>query len=272
MLSQSATRRADRAKPLAVTNCLNFGNPYKPEMYYLFAECVRGMGDACKEFGTPVTGGNVSFYNEDADRAVYPTPTIGMIGKIEDVDFITTAEFKSAGDWIALVGECKDELGGSEYLKTIHGKTTGEIPSFDFAAEKNVQQFVAHAIRAGWIQSAHDCSDGGLAVALFESCIATNGNLWGLDIDLGTIDLRPDAVLFGESQSRIVVSFKDSDRDAIGKAAREQKVAFTILGRVATHDRLILKPYINESVTDLRDAHRACLPQLMDRAVASQVA
>ncbi len=260
------------ARPLAVTNCLNFGNPYKPEMYYLFAECVRGMGDACKEFGTPVTGGNVSFYNEDADRAVYPTPTIGMIGKIEDVDFITTAEFKSAGDWIALVGECKDELGGSEYLKTIHGQTTGDIPSLDFAVEKNVQNFVAHVIRGGWIQSAHDCSDGGLAVALFESCMASKGHLWGIDVDLSSIDLRPDAVLFGETQSRIVISFKDDDRDAVMKAAKEANVVFTILGRVATHDRLILKPYINESVTDLRDAHRSCLSQLMDRAAASQVA
>jgi phosphoribosylformylglycinamidine synthase len=260
------------AKPLAVTNCLNFGNPYKPEMYYLFAECVRGMGDACREFGTPVTGGNVSFYNEDADRAVYPTPTIGMIGKIEDVDFITTAEFKAAGDWIALAGECKNELGGSEYLKTIHGKTTGDIPSLDFATEKNVQQFVARAIRAGWIQSAHDCSDGGLAIALFESCLTVGGHIWGIDTDLSGFDLRPDALLFGESQSRILISFKDADRDAVTNAAGDGKVAFTVLGRVATHDRLILKPYINESVIDLRDIHRRCLPQLMDRAVASQVA
>ncbi len=260
------------AKPLAVTNCLNFGNPYKPEMYYLFAECVRGMGEACREFGTPVTGGNVSFYNEDADRAVYPTPTIGMIGKIEDIDCITTAEFKSAGDWIALVGECKDEIGGSEYLKTIHGKTTGEIPSFDFATEKNVQHFVAQAIRAGWIQSAHDCADGGLAVALFESCIAASGHLWGIDVDLSGFDLRPDALLFGESQSRILISFKDEDRDAAAKAAHDSKVAFAVIGRVAKHDRLILKPYINEPIADLRAAHRACLSQLMDRAVTSQVA
>jgi phosphoribosylformylglycinamidine synthase len=260
------------AMPLAVTNCLNFGNPYKPEMYYLFAECVRGMGEACREFGTPVTGGNVSFYNEDADRAVYPTPTIGMIGKVEDVGFITTAEFKSAGDWIALVGECKNELGGSEYLKTIHGQTTGDVPSLDFATEKNVQQFVAHAIRAGWIQSAHDCSDGGLAVALFESCITSTGHLWGIDADLAGFDLRADALLFGESQSRILISFKQSDREAVTSAARENKVAFTVLGRVAMHDRLILKPYINESVLGLREAHRSCLPQLMDRAVTSQVA
>ena len=260
------------AMPLAVTNCLNFGNPYKPEMYYLFAECVRGMGEACREFGTPVTGGNVSFYNEDSDRAVYPTPTIGMIGKIEDVDFITTAEFKLAGDWIALAGECKDEIGGSEYLKTIHGRTTGEIPSLDFATELKVQKFVAHAIRAGWIRSAHDCSDGGLAVALFESCITAGGHLRGIDADLSSFTLRPDALLFGESQSRIVISFTDANRQPVARAAKDHGVVFTVLGRVADHDRLILKPYINESVIELREAHRSCLPRLMDRAVTSQVA
>jgi phosphoribosylformylglycinamidine synthase len=260
------------AQPLAVTNCLNFGNPYKPEMYYQFAECVRGMGEACRYFGTPVTGGNVSFYNEDAESAVHPTPTIGMIGKIEDVDLIMTAPFKYSGDWIALIGECKNEIGGSEYLQTIHGKTTGEIPSLDFATERLMHAFVAQAIRDGQIRSAHDCSDGGLAVALFESCITPGGNLWGVDVDLSGIDMRPDALLYGESQSRILVSFVESDRAPLTVAAERHGVPVTVLGRVTGHDRFILKPYINESVVELREIHQRVLPRLMDQGATSKVA
>ena len=253
------------AHPLAVTNCLNFGNPYKPEMYYHFAECVRGMGEACRFFETPVTGGNVSFYNEDAERAVYPTPTIGMIGKIESLDLITTASFKFPGDCVALVGECKNEIGASEYLRTIHGKVTGQIPSLDMVVERKAQQFVMQAIRSGWIHSAHDCSDGGLAVALFESCLSRENGLLGLEIDLSDLKLRPDSLLFGESQSRIVISFDERHRDALMKAAAAAGVPCMILGHVADHDLFNLRPFISESLTELRDVYKKCLPSLMDR-------
>jgi len=253
------------ARPLAVTNCLNFGNPYKPEMYYQFAECVRGMGEACRSLGTPVTGGNVSFYNEDAERAVYPTPTIGMIGRIDDVRHITTSDFKAVGDWIALAGETKAEIGGSEYLKTIHGLVTGDIPELDLEVEKRLHSFTLDAIRNGWIRSAHDCSDGGLAVALFESCLHGEDDTWGVNVDLSGFDMRPDALLFGESQSRILISFTDLDRSSVEAAARKANVPLTVLGRVAEHDRFILKPHINEPVAELRNLWRSALPNLLEQ-------
>jgi phosphoribosylformylglycinamidine synthase len=245
---------------LAVTNCLNFGNPYKPEMYYHFAECVRGMGEACRFFETPVTGGNVSFYNEDAERAVYPTPTIGMIGKIESLDLITTADFKSPGDCVALIGECRDEIGGSEYLRTIHGKVTGEIPVLDMSAERRAHQFLLQAIRSGWIRSAHDCSDGGLAVALFECCLSRDNALLGVDVDLSGFKQRADSLLFGESQSRIVISFDERHRDALMNAAVAAGVPCTILGHVADHVMFNLRPFMSESLIELRDVYLKCLP------------
>ncbi len=253
------------ARPLAVTNCLNFGNPYKPEMYYQFAECVRGMGEACRFFETPVTGGNVSFYNEDAERAVYPTPTIGMIGKIERLDLITAGTFTTPGDLIALVGECKNEIGASEYLCRIHGRVTGKVPSLDLAMEKKVQQFIMAAIRSGWIRSAHDCSDGGLAVALFECCLTQNGGLIGIDVDLSGIKLRSDVVLFGESQSRIVVSFDERHQAELAAAVQSAGIPWMVLGRVAEHDTFHLRPYISEPLAGLRDAYMQCLPSFMDR-------
>ncbi|MBD3299515.1 MAG: phosphoribosylformylglycinamidine synthase subunit PurL [candidate division Zixibacteria bacterium] len=261
------------AQPLAITNCLNFGNPYKPEVYYHFAECVRGMGEACRFFGTPVTGGNVSFYNEEGPRAVYPTPTIGMIGKIEDVRHITTNDFKATTDYIAVVGETRNELGASEYLKTVYGLTTGKVPALDLAREKAVQQFILRAIQNQWIASAHDCSDGGLAVALFESCIGRDDHLWGIDCEVDVGAIRPDAYLFGESQSRVVVSFDDANRQIIEHAAQEAHVPLTIIGRVAEGGRFVIKPFIDESIEELRALHRDCIPTLMDeRVTASRVA
>lgn len=260
------------AQPLAITNCLNFGNPYKPEMYYQFAECVRGMGEACRAFGTPVTGGNVSFYNEDPTRAVYPTPTIGMIGKIEDLAFITTGHFKEPEDGVALIGETLEELGGSEYLKLIHGQVAGQVPSLDFARELRVQRFVMRAIREGWICAAHDCADGGLAFALFEMCLGPDDRTRGFEGDFAFWNRRPDALLFGESQSRIVISFAMEVRAAIEAAARAEGVPFQFLGHVTVADRLVMRPYIDESVTALRELHRNALPALMEEVTAAAVA
>jgi phosphoribosylformylglycinamidine synthase len=257
---------------MAITNCLNFGNPYKPEMYYQFAECVRGMGEACRVFNTPVTGGNVSFYNEDPERAVYPTPTIGMIGKIEDLKFITTGDFKAAGDGVALLGTTHDELGGSEYLKSIHGQVTGHAPALDLDAEVRLQQFLVTAIRSGWIKSAHDCSDGGLAVALFESCIGADDKLWGVDIDFSESPIRADSLLFGESQSRIVISFDPDYRVAIEKSAVEQDVPFEFIGSVTDSDRFVLTPHIDQPINKLRTIHLESLTHLMDEIKTAAVA
>ena len=199
------------AEPLAITNCLNFGNPYKPEVYWQFREAVRGMGDACRALGTPVTGGNVSFYNESPVTSVYPTPVVGMLGLITDLAHVTTANFKDNGDVIVLLGRLGGHVGGSEYLSMHHGIVGGDAPSLDIAYEISVQQACLRAIRTGIIKSAHDCSEGGLAVAITESCIAGGQRMRGARITLPASDMRTDFVLFGEDQSRIVVSTSESD-------------------------------------------------------------
>ncbi len=251
------------ARPLAITNCLNFGNPYKPEMYYLFAECVRGMGDACRVFDTPVTGGNVSFYNEDPDRAVYPTPTIGMVGMIEDISHITTQWFKHAGDLIVLVGLNREDIGASEYLKTIYGKITGDAPYLDLHEEKNVQEFVLAAIQAGLINSAHDVSDGGLAVCLAECCITNPDQLFGCTVKLDC-DLRPDALWFGESQSRIMLSISPNKLDDLHTLAKEHNTPIEHIGEV-THGDFALDGCAPLQPAELKEPYYSTLPELMAR-------
>jgi len=218
--AQSAVAEAARnivcsgGQPLAVTNCLNFGNPYKPEIYYGFAEAVAGMGEACRVFDTPVTGGNVSFYNEDPQRAVFPTPTIGMVGLIADLAHITTQWFKSEGDVVLLLGENREHLGASEYLHTFLGLSRGTVPPLDLELEKKLQDDLLAAITRGWIRSAHDCSDGGLAVALAECCISNRERPIGANITLED-KMRADALLFGETQSRVVISCAAGDAEAV---------------------------------------------------------
>ncbi len=197
-------------RPLAVTNCLNFGNPYKPEVYWAFAEAVGGMGDACRALHTPVTGGNVSFYNENPDGAVFPTPTIGMLGLVDDLDaHVTTAALQAPGDVLFLLAPAawvhRNGIGGTEYLATVHGQTAGDAPHLDLAEEVAVQAAMQALIRAGAVQHAHDVSDGGLAVALAESVIHASdlGAEVALDHPKG---MRLDALLFGEAQSRMVFS------------------------------------------------------------------
>lgn len=182
------------AELLAITNCLNFGNPYKPEVFYQFKEAVRGMGDACRVLDTPVTGGNVSFYNESPDYAVYPTPVIGMMGLIEDIGFITTSYFKNESDIVALIGKVPspyDGIGGSEYLKMFHGKVLGDAPDIDINYEKELQQTLLLLIRKKLINSAHDISDGGLAVALAECCVMNRKRSIGCKINI-PFPNRPD--------------------------------------------------------------------------------
>ncbi len=195
------------ARPMAITNCLNFGNPTRPEVFYQFREAVGGMGEACEALGTPVTGGNVSFYNENPDGAVYPTPVVGMVGMLESLAHVTRNTFRQDGDAIVLLGEPTDELGGSEYLAHIHGVVAGRPPRCDLARERAVIDALLEAIRAGDVRSAHDCSEGGLAVAIAESAIGDRTRMMGADIELSAFAGLPlRALLFGEAQARIVVS------------------------------------------------------------------
>ncbi|MEJ7768596.1 MAG: phosphoribosylformylglycinamidine synthase subunit PurL [Chitinophagaceae bacterium] len=192
-------------EPLGITNCLNFGNPYDPQVYYQFVHAIKGMGDACRRFNTPVTGGNVSFYNQNPDGPVYPTPTIGMVGLLPNIKNKMTLDFKAAGDMIFLIGKSNDDINSSEYLHKVAGIEFSEAPRFDMEEEVRVQNIVAELILNKLVESAHDVSEGGLFIALVESCF--NRNL-GIDVVAADYNLRKDAYWFGESQSRIVVSVK----------------------------------------------------------------
>jgi phosphoribosylformylglycinamidine synthase len=252
-------------KPLAITNCLNFGNPYKPEVYWVFTEAAAGMGEACTTFNTPVTGGNVSFYNENPDGAVFPTPTIGMLGLVENVDeHVTTIPFKDDGDAIFLLSPAdwthRDDLGGSEYLAFLHGITAGDAPHFDLDEEKAVQEAMLALIHRGVVKSAHDISDGGLAICFAECVMQADG--LGADIELETPSLRLDATLFGEAQSRIVFTAEEgADISADG-------VRIT---RIGTVTRGTLKLVVNgrrvvdASVESLIEPYNSTIPSYMAR-------
>jgi phosphoribosylformylglycinamidine synthase II len=221
------------ARPKAITNCLNFGNPKRPEIFFQFKEAVGGMGDACEALGTPVTGGNVSFYNESPIGAVYPTPVVGMVGVIESLDHITRATFTTPGDAIVLLGECTDEIGGSEYLTHIHNTVAGAPPHCDLEAERKLIDALLAAIHAGHVRSAHDCADGGLAVALAECAMANSAELTGFDVDLSAWDSLPTrAVLFGEAQGRVIVSTANPDQ--VIALAQQHGVPARRIGTVKT--------------------------------------
>jgi len=201
------------AIPLAVTDNLNFANPYKPENFLQIREAVEGLAEACRAFGTPVTGGNVSLYNESPAGAIDPTPTVGMVGLIDDAKHITTQAFKSVGDAILLLGEPGDELGASHYLKVVHGRKEGAPPALDYTKEIALQNALRSLIHDGLVHSAHDCSEGGIAVTLAESILAADGPL-GANIELPGSAERSDVPLFNESQSRIVISVAAGTTDA----------------------------------------------------------
>lgn len=215
-------------KPVAITNCLNFGNPYKPEIFYQFREAVRGMGEACRILGTPVTGGNVSLYNENPQGAVYPTPVIGMLGLLDDLKHATPSAFQNAGDIVAVIGDSSDLcLGGSSYLKVLHQKIAGRLPKLDLEAEKKMQDALLSAIKAGIIASAHDISDGGLAVTLAESCLTGRRRRVGVKVELE--DLSPNA-LFSEAPSRVVVSLNPEKFSELEEICRANSVACLKIG------------------------------------------
>ncbi|WP_314001438.1 phosphoribosylformylglycinamidine synthase subunit PurL [uncultured Paenibacillus sp.] len=217
------------AEPLAITDNLNFGNPEKPEVFWQIEKSVDGMAEACRVLDTPVIGGNVSLYNENAKGAIYPTPVVGMVGLVHDTDHITTQDFKAAGDVIILIGETKAELGGSELQYAVHGRTEGRPPALDLDLEKRVLGGVLGAIQKGLVASAHDLSEGGLAVALAESCISGGG--LGATVNIST-GLRPDVALFSESQSRILLSAKPEKAGELKDWLANQGVTHTEIGIV----------------------------------------
>ncbi|MGH8014650.1 MAG: phosphoribosylformylglycinamidine synthase subunit PurL [Candidatus Zixiibacteriota bacterium] len=251
-------------QPLAITNCLNFGNPYKPEVYYTFAEVIAGMGEACRVLETPVTGGNVSFYNEDPDHAVFPTPVIGMIGLIEDIRHITTQSFKDVGHTVILLGKNENEIGSSEYLNTIFGQTKGAVPTIDLNFEKKLQASLLNAIKHDWIQSAHDTSEGGLAIALAECCISDRENVIGAKISLNEPGLSAHALLFGESQSRIIISSFPENAGAIVEHFKNDGIPCTPIG-ITGGNRLTISSLIVVELSELADAYFNALPRLMER-------
>ncbi|HTI64523.1 MAG TPA: phosphoribosylformylglycinamidine synthase subunit PurL [Gemmatimonadaceae bacterium] len=262
------------ARPMAITNNLNFGNPRRPEVYYQLRESVRGMAEACNALGTPVTGGNVSLYNENPRGAVYPTPVVGMVGLIDSLAHITRSTFQRQHDWIVLLGEPNAEIGGSEYLARIHGTVAGRPPACDLAAERALIDALLEAIRAGMVRSAHDCSDGGLAVALAECCIMDRTDQHGATIDLTHWRALPDrALLFGEAQGRIVVS--TTTPATVLDIAAARGVAARIIGQVgplgaplqiSTAAVRFIAP-----LARLDDAYHETIPRIMSQsALATQ--
>jgi phosphoribosylformylglycinamidine synthase len=242
------------AKPIAVTNCLNFGNPYDPEIYWQFSEAILGMKDACLAFETPVTGGNVSFYNEGPSGAIIPTPVIGMLGIIDDADTAMTANFKQSGDLVLELGLNKCELGGSEYLSLRTGKILGNAPEMDLQYEKRLHELCLELMKNKLIHSAHDVSDGGLAVTIAEGLFG-NTTL-GFDLDANYLSgKRIDAALFGESQSRIVVSTESKNLKAIKDIAVKLKIDCTVIGTVTDSGKLNIGKHITTDVQELSDLY-----------------
>jgi phosphoribosylformylglycinamidine synthase II len=260
------------ARPIAITNCLNFASPERPEVMWSFSEVIDGMAEACRALETPVVSGNVSFYNETEGRGILPTPVIGMVGLIEDVRRVVSPGFKNEGDVIALLGTTQDDLALSEYAVTVGGVTAGQVPVLDLERELAVQRACLDAAEAGLLISAHDCSDGGLAVTLAESSFSSLGrNAIGAEIDLKG-PLGPTALLFSESPSRIVVTFAAADANAIQEIADRNNAPFAILGRVGG-TKLTINVNGNEAIDDaVSELEAAWRTALSDKLQAELVA
>ncbi|MFN2564494.1 MAG: phosphoribosylformylglycinamidine synthase subunit PurL [Gemmatimonadaceae bacterium] len=260
------------ARPLAITNNLNFGNPRRPEVYFQLREAVTGIAEACRALGTPVTGGNVSLYNESPAGAIYPTPVIGMVGLIDSLDHVTRAAFSEDGDAIVLFGEPTEEIGGSEYLYRIHGVVAGAPPTCDLAAERRLVEAVLAAIRTGHVRSAHDCSDGGLAVALAECVVARRDEPMGAEVDLSAwCDLPLRGLLFGEAQGRVLLS-TPRPAEVLG-AARRAGVPSRVIGRVratsASLEIVVGPRHIVAPLSRLARAYHEAIPALMSQAASA---
>ncbi len=258
-------------KPLGVTNCLNFGNPYNPEVYWQFVKAIEGMGEACRKFETPVTGGNVSFYNQTVVEGketvpVFPTPTIGMVGLLEDKRKAMTLDFKEKGDLIFLIGECKDDISSSEYLVKMHNVRNSPAPYFDIEREYAVQQAVSELITLGLISGAHDVSDGGIYTALVEMGIPRR---LGFDIT-SDADVRMDSFLFGESQSRIIVTLDPEREDVFIEVLRNFKVPFTLLGHV-TRGKMVVDDAHYGFIDDAAEIYLHAIEQVMEPSAGTVV-
>ncbi|MGZ4161916.1 MAG: phosphoribosylformylglycinamidine synthase subunit PurL, partial [Neobacillus sp.] len=258
------------AEPLAITDNLNFGSPEKPEIFWQFEKAADGISEACLQLNTPVIGGNVSLYNETKGEAIFPTPTIGMVGLIKDIDHITTQEFKKEGDLIFLIGETKAEIGGSEYQKLMTGRVEGRPPQLHLDLEKKIQDFTLEVIQKGFVQSAHDTAEGGLAVALAESCIG--GNV-GADIVL-TDELRADFSLFSESQSRIILSVSSEHAKNVKEIANRLQVPIKEIGIVKGNEMQIEHnglTVISQSVSTLEEVWRNAIPEIMSSELLKKI-
>jgi phosphoribosylformylglycinamidine synthase len=244
---------ATGARPLAVTDCLNFGNPEKPEVFWDLREAIEGMAEACRELEVPVISGNVSLYNDTSGVSVWPTPVVGMVGLIEDVAWVTRIAFGSAGDVVVLVGESQEELGGSEYARSVLGTVAGHPPRVDYDREFRTNQAVLEMIREGFLNSAHDLADGGLAIALAESCLA--GDIGARVDQLVLGGLTPEAALFGETQARYLVSIAPGDRRLaeVVATARSQGVTARAIGTVGG-DNIGIGEWISEPLASARAA------------------
>lgn len=249
------------AEPMAVTDCLNFGNPERPEIMWQFKQAVAGIGEACRQFETPVTGGNVSFYNETMGEGIYPTPTIGMVGIIEDVDKVMTPWWKQTGDEIILIGVNEPDLGGSEYLFAIHGKVAGRPPHVDFDREKAVQNAVRTCIRRSLVNSAHDISEGGIAMALAECSLTSPGGVLGAKVKLDE-DIRPDVLLFGEQGATIIVSTRPENAEAVIAIARELGAPAKRIGTVGGRN-LEVEGMLSVDLADLHSKWSNSLEEML---------
>lgn len=250
------------AEPLAVTDCLNYSNPEKPEIMYQLERSAAGMSEACRMLETPVISGNVSLYNETNGVDIYPTPVIGMVGLVHDVDHITTLDWKREGNGLFVTGITRSDIGGSEYLKAIHGQVTGQAPAIDLELEKRVQQFTLSAIQQGLVRSAHDCAEGGLAVTLAESAIAGGK---GAVVDLAA-DMRDDFALFAESPSRIVLEVEPDKTERIETLAGVFSIPLQRVGRVEGSKLVVSvngQIVVEQDVEQLAAAWKGAIPCIM---------
>ncbi|MCS1352017.1 phosphoribosylformylglycinamidine synthase subunit PurL [Mechercharimyces sp. CAU 1602] len=256
------------ARPLGVTDCLNFGNPEKDMIYQQLSLAITGMSDACRVLQTPVIGGNVSLYNESKGHAIYPTPIVGMVGLIENVQHVTTLAFKEEGELVFLLGETLDELGGSEWQQLVQGEVSGRPPHIDLDNERRLQETVYTAITAGWITAAHDLAEGGLAVALAECCMAGG---YGVHVKIKS-PLRPNSLLFSESQSRVLVSIPQEYKEKLEQLALTQGVPLACLGEV-TQDNLQIEvneqEVIHVKVSELTHIWEGAIPCAMNSSSTS---
>ncbi|HOW59740.1 MAG TPA: phosphoribosylformylglycinamidine synthase subunit PurL [Candidatus Omnitrophota bacterium] len=257
------------AKPVGLTNCLNFGNPMKPEIFWQFHSAVSGMIESCKMFEIPVTGGNVSFYNESPQGAIFPTPTIGMVGLMENIEKRVPSFFQNKGDLIFLAGETFNEIGGTHYLMMEHGLKKGLPPRLDLKREKALHQFILDAAQGGKLASCHDLSEGGLALALAECCFKSDQELGAVINGMGAIQegstgLRTDALYFGESQSRAVISVSPNHKDDIKRLAQKYGVKFYEIG-VVNADSLVVEDRIHLTVQQMKNIFESTIPKTMER-------